>query len=88
MEIFYLFSVRYAHGTSLTLTGALGNRIVWTGVGVVILAQFLFTYLPFMQHVFGTRDLVLTDGLVIVAVGIAMLIVVEIEKRATRRFTV
>jgi len=88
MEIFYLFSVRYAHGTSLTLTGALGNRIVWTGVGVVILAQFLFTYLPFMQHVFGTRDLVLTDGFVIVAVGIAMLIVVEIEKRATRRFTV
>jgi magnesium-transporting ATPase (P-type) len=86
MEIFYLFSVRYVHGTSLTLTGVLGTRAVLIGVAIVTLAQFVFTYLPFMQRVFATRGLGLTDGLLIVGVGIAMLITVEIEKRLRRLF--
>jgi magnesium-transporting ATPase (P-type) len=86
MEIFYLFSVRYVHGTSLTWRGVFGTRAVLIGVGIVVLAQFAFTYLPPMQAVFGTHDLSIGGGVAIVGVGVALLVIVEIEKRLFTRF--
>ncbi|ABS64299.1 ATPase, P-type (transporting), HAD superfamily, subfamily IC [Parvibaculum lavamentivorans DS-1] len=86
MEIFYLFSVRYVHGTSLTWRGVLGTPAVLAGVGTVIAAQFAFTYMPFLQGIFGSRPVSLTDGAVIVGAGILLLVVVEIEKRVAARF--
>ena len=85
MEIFYLFSVRFVHGTSLTAKGVLGTRAVLIGVGVVVVAQFVFTYAPFMQPVFDTRPVAFLDGLAIVLVGVALLAVVELEKRLRMR---
>ena len=84
-EIFYLFSVRFVHGPSLTWTGVLGTPAVLIGVGVVVLAQFVFTYLPWMHAVFATRPVALVDGLVIVAIGIALFLVVEAEKFVIER---
>jgi len=84
MEIFYLFSVRYVYGSSLTWQGVLGTPAVLIGVGTVVAAQFAFTYLPFMQNVFQSRALSLAEGLVVVGVGIALLVAVEIEKRVAR----
>ncbi|MFN3547559.1 MAG: HAD-IC family P-type ATPase [Mesorhizobium sp.] len=81
MEIFYLFSVRYVHGSSLTWQGVLGTPAVLLGVAVVVAAQFAFTYAPPLQAVFGTEAVGLTDGLLVVAVGVALLVIVEIEKR-------
>lgn len=81
MEIFYLFSVRYVHGTSLTWQGVLGTRAVLVGVAVVVVAQFAFTYLPPMQAIFGSRPVALPDGMAIVAVGVILLMIVEGEKR-------
>ena len=81
MEIFYLFSVRYVHGTSLTWQGILGTRAVLIGVAIVVAAQFAFTYLPPLQAIFGSRPISLGDGIVIVAIGFVFLMVVEVEKR-------
>ncbi|MCJ7529247.1 MAG: cation transporting ATPase C-terminal domain-containing protein, partial [Methyloceanibacter sp.] len=81
MEIFYLFSVRYVHGPSLTWQAVLGMRAVLIGVAIVVALQLGFTYLPFMQTVFGTAPITLLDGLVVVGVGVATFLVVEIEKR-------
>jgi len=86
MEIFYLFSVRFVHGTSLTWQGVLGTRAVQIGVAGVVLAQFAFTYLPPMQAVFGTAPVSIADGAAIVAVGVALLVVVEIEKHLVALF--
>ncbi len=80
MEIFYLFSVRYVHGSSLTWQGVFGTRAVLIGVATVIPAQFAFTYLPPLQAVFDTRPIALADGLAIVAVGVLLLVIVETEK--------
>ena len=85
MEIFYLFSVRYVHGTSLTWKGVLGTRAVLLGVGTVIVAQFAFTYLPPLQAVFETRAVSLPDGIIIVAAGFALLLIIEFEKRLALR---
>jgi magnesium-transporting ATPase (P-type) len=81
MEVFYLFNVRYVHGPSLTWQGVLGTPAVLIGVTLVVVLQLGFTYLPAMQSVFGTAPIAFRDGLVILGVGIATLLVVEIEKR-------
>ena len=84
MEIFYLFSVRYVHGTSLTWQGVLGTPAVLIGVGTVTLCQFAFTYLPPLQSLFGTRALSFGNGLLVVAIGVALLVIVEAEKAVRR----
>jgi magnesium-transporting ATPase (P-type) len=85
MEIFYLFSVRYVHGTSLTWTGVLGTRAVLIGVAIVVVAQFAFTFLPPLQAVFATTPVTLVDGATVVLVGIMLLVIVELEKRIAAR---
>ncbi|CUH37907.1 putative cation-transporting ATPase F [Jannaschia seosinensis] len=80
MEIFYLFSVRYTHGTAFTWQGIVGTRAVLIGVGITILAQVAFTYLPFANLVFGSRPLGLIEGLAIIGAGVSLLILVEGEK--------
>jgi magnesium-transporting ATPase (P-type) len=81
LEIFYLFSVRYVHGTSLTWQGVLGTPAVLLGVGAVVVAQLAFTYLPSMQAAFGTRSLSVPEGAIVIGAGIALLAIVETEKR-------
>ncbi len=84
MEIFYLFSVRYLHMTSLTLQGIIGTPAVLIGVAVILIGQFAFTYLPIMQTLFSTRAVSLTDGLAIVGVGGLLLLILEVEKLVRR----
>jgi magnesium-transporting ATPase (P-type) len=84
-EIFYLFNVRYLHMTSFTLRGALGTPPVLIALAVVVAAQFAFTYAPFMHVLFDSRPVSVADGMVIIASGVALMIVLEIEKIVVRR---
>ncbi|MCP3055574.1 cation-transporting P-type ATPase [Aurantimonas marianensis] len=84
MEIFYLFSVRYLHLTSLTLTGVVGTRAVLIGVGLTVILQLVFTYAPFMQVVFETRPVAFVDGAIVVGIGVGLLAVLEGEKWVRR----
>ena len=81
LEIFHLFFIRNIYGTSLTWAAARGTRVVWIVVIAIAAAQFAVTYLPPLQAVLGTRPVPLTDGLLIVAIGIAFFAIVEIEKQ-------
>jgi magnesium-transporting ATPase (P-type) len=81
MEIFYLFSVRYIHGASITVQGVLGTPAVLLGVGGIIVLQLIFTYLPVMQRLFQTRSIAFSDGLIIIGIGIMLLAILEVEKR-------
>jgi len=80
MEIFYLFSVRYLHMTSLTWTGVVGTPAVLIGVAGTVLLQLAFTYLPLFNDLFGTSPLNLGEGMVAIGTGIALLLVLEVEK--------
>lgn len=86
MEIFYLFNVRYMHMTSFSLIGAAGTPPVLAAIAVVVVAQFLFTYAPFMHALFESAPVAFTDGLLIVGIGIVTMIILEVEKVALRRF--
>jgi magnesium-transporting ATPase (P-type) len=85
MEVFYLFSVRYLKAPSFTLQGVKGTPRVLAAVAAVVLLQAGFTYLPFMQALFATEPLPLATGALIVAVGAAVLLVLELEKALLRR---
>ncbi len=88
MEIFYLFSVRYLHMSSFSWQGARGTNAVLYAVMAVVIAQLLFTYAPWLQALFDTRPVALLDGLVVIAIGIAVMVLLEIEKSLLRRYDV
>jgi len=80
MEVFYLFSVRYVYGTSVTWRGLLGTPAILTGVAVIVVAQLAFTYTPILQEVFATEPIEPLDGLLIILIGVLLLLLVEIDK--------
>jgi magnesium-transporting ATPase (P-type) len=84
LEIFYLFSVRFLHMSSFTLTGAKGTKPVLIALAVVVAGQFAFTYLPIMNTIFGSRPLTMAEGALIVAVGAASFLLLEVEKHFVR----
>ena len=88
LEIFYLFSVRYLHGSSFSLQGLRGTPAVLWAIAAVVLAQLAFTYLPWMHALFGSRPVPLPEGVAVVAVGVALLVLLEAEKWLLRRFDV
>lgn len=81
MEIFMLFFVRNIYGTSLTWHAMHGTKVIWIVLFIVTAAQFAFTYFPPLQRVFNTEAVSFLDGILIVGVGVASLIAVEIEKQ-------
>lgn len=87
MEIFHLFFVRNIYGTSLTAKAVRGTPIVWATVGLVTVSQLAVTYLPPLQALFETRSVSLADGLLIVAIGATLFVLVELEKQLRLRLT-
>mgnify|MGYP001283824220 CR=1 FL=1 len=86
MEIFYLFNVRYLHMTSFSLIGAAGTPAVLAAIAVVVVAQVAFTYAPVMNALFQSAPIALSDGMIIIAIGVATMVVLEVEKVVMRRF--
>jgi hypothetical protein len=62
-----------------------GTRPVLIAVFSVFALQLLFTYAPFMETFFDTRPLSVTTGIQVVGVGVALLVVLEVEKFIRRR---
>ncbi|MEJ6396156.1 cation-transporting P-type ATPase [Gymnodinialimonas sp. 2305UL16-5] len=81
LKIFHLFFVRNIYGTSLTWDAVRGTRVVWLCVISVTLLQFAVTYLPPLQTAFGTSDVSVTDGLIIVGLGVVLFVLLELEKQ-------
>ena len=80
LEIFHLFHVRNLHGTSFNLQAIRGTPVIWLTITVVTVAQFAFTYVPTLQRVFGSTAVPVTEGLVVVSLGVLLLLVLETEK--------
>jgi magnesium-transporting ATPase (P-type) len=85
MEVFYLFSVRYLKAPSFTGAGVQGTPRVLAAVGAVVGLQALFTYAPFMQAWFGTRPLGPFEVLLCALAGLAVLVLLELEKWVLRQ---
>ena len=54
-------------------------------IAVVVAAQLLFTFAPFMHALFGTAPIALPDGLLILAIGVITMAVLECERAVVRK---
>uniref|UniRef100_UPI003F69DD11 cation transporting ATPase C-terminal domain-containing protein n=1 Tax=Porticoccus sp. TaxID=2024853 RepID=UPI003F69DD11 len=55
--------------------------VVWIAVILVTLAQFSITYVSALQLIFNTESVSVTDGLLIVAIGLVVFVILELEKQ-------
>ncbi|MBV2120797.1 MAG: cation transporting ATPase C-terminal domain-containing protein, partial [Candidatus Thiodiazotropha sp. (ex Ctena orbiculata)] len=79
-EIFYLFNSRYITDSIINWGGFVGNRYVLYAIGLLIIFQMGFTYLPQLQFLFGTAPISAGMWFLIVMVASSVLILVEVEK--------
>lgn len=84
MEVFYLFSVRYRQGGSISWEGVKGTPAVLIAVALVVVLQAGFTYLPFMQALFDTVALSAWQIAQCTLAGVALLLVLELDKFAAQ----
>jgi cation diffusion facilitator family transporter len=83
-EITYLFNSRYIHASSLSPRGVFGNPYAWLAIGVLLLLQAAFTYAPAMQALFETTAIDAEAWRRILAFGLLLFLVVELEKGVVR----
>ena len=84
-EIVYLFNCRYLVASACSRQGLLDNRYVLLAVGLLLVLQLLFTYLPVMQQLFGTTALDVTAWGRIIAISLLLFLIIELEKYLLRR---
>jgi Ca2+-transporting ATPase len=78
-EIAYLFNCRSLRHSMFRI-GLFSNHWVLGGVGLMVLLQLLFTYLPAMHTAFGSQAIALQEWLLILFASLAVYIVIEFEK--------
>jgi Ca2+-transporting ATPase len=84
VEIFYLLNCRSLTHSMRSL-GLFSNPWVLFGAAAMLAAQFLFTYAPFMNHLFHTAPLPAEAWLHIFAVGLVAFTAVGTEKSIRAR---
>ncbi len=84
-QIFYLLNTRSFRAPAYTLSGLTGNRVALIAIAAIVMLQLLLTYAPFMNTLFSTAPLDVHDWMLCLAVGVAVFVLVEVEKMLQRR---
>ncbi|MGB5062601.1 MAG: HAD-IC family P-type ATPase, partial [Candidatus Competibacter sp.] len=84
-EICYLFNSRFMFDTALSRDGLLGSRAVLLTVGILLVLQLAFTYFPPLQRLLGTAPIGAADWGLVTLAGLAVFLLVELEKTVWRR---
>jgi magnesium-transporting ATPase (P-type) len=83
--VFYLFNSRFLRESSLRIDLLFTNRVVWIAIGVLVVLQLLFVYVPFLNLWFHSAPIPARDWLLPLGVGFAIFLAVEAEKAVLRR---
>lgn len=78
-QLFYLFNCRKIKQPGFG-KGFFSNKFAFLAVGVLLVLQMLFVYVPFMNTFFATAPISATYWLYPLAAGLAVFILVEMEK--------
>ncbi|MFV8836239.1 HAD-IC family P-type ATPase [Aquisalimonas sp. APHAB1-3] len=79
-QIFYLVSARFVRRPALAAGLMRGNPWVPGSIAAIVVLQLLFTYAPPLQLLFGSQALAPADWLRILAAGLTVFLLVELEK--------
>lgn len=83
-EIIYLINCRRIHGSSCNLKTIFGSKPILISIFITLVFQVMFTYLPIMQHFFGTTKISLIQWSYIILLSLSVFILIEIEKFIVR----
>ena len=78
-ELFYLFNCKKIQELAIN-KDILNNKVALYVVGILIVFQLLFTYLPIMNSLFGTAPLTLKGWIFPLIAGVLVFSFVELEK--------
>lgn len=84
-QLAYLLNCRFLGRSSLTPDVLRGNPAVWIAAGSLVLFQLLYTYVPFMNDLFGSRPLDVAGWLLPLALSVVVFLAVEVLKALRRR---
>jgi magnesium-transporting ATPase (P-type) len=83
-QSFYLLNCRSLRFSMFRL-GLFSNPWIWGGIAAMMAAQLLFTYSPLMNRLFHTAPIGVMDWVHIVMVGLAIHVVIGLEKAFRRQ---
>ena len=83
-EVFYLLNSRFLTAASYDPRRLFGNPVAWMSIGVLLVLQAGFVYLPFLNTLFGTTALSPQQWLLPIAIGAGIFVIVEVEKAVVR----
>ena len=83
-QLFYLFNSRFIMHSSMSVKDLISNRAAMIAVGLLVFFQLAFTYFPPLQLWFGTEGIRLVDWLLVIGSGVAVFLLVEVEKAVVR----
>jgi Ca2+-transporting ATPase len=78
-ELFYLFNCRSLRDSIVKLN-PFSNRALIAGVLSMAALQIAFVYVPFMNTAFKSAPILPRDWLFIIGVGVAIMLIIEMEK--------
>ncbi|MEZ5494306.1 MAG: cation-transporting P-type ATPase [Pseudomonadales bacterium] len=84
-EMFYLVNSRFIFQPAISFNGLTGNRYILLAIVVCIPLQMAYTYMPAMQAVFDSHALTLLEWGKVLAAGLLVFCVAELEKFVVRR---
>jgi len=84
-EMFYLVNSRFILNSIMSRDGLFGNRYVLLAIAACIPLQIAYTYTPTMQAIFGSTGLTLLEWGKVIAAGLLVFSVAELEKLIVRR---
>ena len=84
-QVFYLLNSRFKTRTSLSIRVLRGNRVLYYGVGALVVLQALFTYAPPFQRIFHVDPIPARWWPWMLLAGVVFFLVVETEKAVIRR---
>lgn len=85
-EVAYLFNCRKIHESAFKWETFVDSKPVLIAVGLIVIFQTAFTYMPAMEHFFGIHAIHFYSWIRIFVLAIGLFILVEFEKWIMRKF--
>lgn len=80
----YLFNARFLRESSLRREAVGGNRVVWWVVGILVVLQVAFVYVPVLNLWFGSAAVGVFGWVIPLAFALAIFVLMEVAKAMIR----
>jgi magnesium-transporting ATPase (P-type) len=82
----YLFNSRFLRESALRREAVVGNRTAWVVVGILLVLQVIFAYVPIMHLWFKSAGISILGWAIPLGFSLVIFLIMEVVKRALRRY--